>query len=195
MRSPFTRSGSSGRLFRASLALAIGIGLHLATDRLIHSFLGYDGSAFITRSPGKLWLVDIRKSDPWAYGSHGIHVIAMPRDTEWMDPPHGEFEVLSFDLYNDGASLGPWNLVSRWQGDSLLYMFAHGQEQADTVYRIDLPRERSAWRRAWFWSLVGTIAFSMILWGLIEAMLHVIRTPDQSQIVGASSEAKDAPLG
>ncbi|MBK8801566.1 MAG: hypothetical protein IPN71_05805 [Fibrobacteres bacterium] len=162
---------------------------------MTHSFLGYDGSASITHSPGKLWLVDIRKTDPWAYGSHGIHVIAMPRDADWADPPHGEFEVLSFDLHNDGASLGPWNLVSRWQGDSLLYMFAHGQEQADTVYKIDLPRERSAWRRKWLWGLAGTIAFSMILWGLIEAMLHVFRTPDKSQIAGASCEAGDAPLG
>lgn len=115
--------------------------------------------------------------EPWAYASEGIHLVARPRDKNWKDPFSGEFEALSFDLHNDGASLGPWNLVSRWQNDSTLFLYCHGQEQADTVYRVDLATRRTKWQLDGFWNRLGTLLFFALLWGLVEAVLAAFRAP------------------
>lgn len=162
---------------RAFLALALAIGFHLGTERLAVFFLSYDRTTSTSRSPGGSWEVETRSVDPWAYGSEGIHVIARPLDKNWKDPASGEFEALSFDLHNDGASLGPWNLVGRWQNDSVLFLYCHGQEQADTVYRVDLASRRSKWRWDGFWNDLGALAFFALLWVLLEAALVVFRTP------------------
>ncbi|HOX53107.1 MAG TPA: hypothetical protein PKY05_16605, partial [Fibrobacteria bacterium] len=111
------------RIVRLLAILAFVVGAWFFVDMLESRRLRFDGSIGTLRSPGGVWWLDLRKTDPWTYGPHGIHVVIVPTEPGLFGIDRMPFDALAFDLRNDGASLGPDNLIARWEGDSVLHVF------------------------------------------------------------------------
>lgn len=166
------------RVVRLAVWTALWAGLIWGRGQL-HDWLE-DKGGFQARSisPDGRWLVVARGEGAFLFSSETVRLSASPLGQTGSDLWPSEFQVSRLEIYNDGASLGDWNLLLAWRGPDQLEATTHGQEQADTTYRFDLGESRNQAR----WDLLGNWGFAVLgwlgLWAMAEiALAQILRSP------------------
>jgi hypothetical protein len=151
--------------------LCLGIAASWQLVRLGPILIRSDPPDLVSTSPDGRWSLEIHALSQWSYGPHSTRVLVHRLEGPWWRRLPGEFLALDFDLHNDGASLGPWNLAAAWVAPDSVQLFAHGQEQADTTYLVDVEQARTSaiWNRVslfaslWMLLLLATLVLEALI--------------------------------
>lgn len=168
---------STWRLVRLGFMLVVGLAATVGLVRLGPILVRSTPPELVSTSPDGVWALEIHAFSGWSRTPHATRVLARRCEGPWWRRLPGEFLALEFDLYNDGASLGSWNLAAAWVAPDSVQLFAHGQEQADTTYLLDLEQARrsaigdrlSLYTSLWMLLLLATLA--------LEALIFVFTAP------------------
>jgi hypothetical protein len=97
----------------------------------------------VSTSPQGRWTLEIHALAGWLYGPHNTRVLAHRHESPWWRCLPGQFLALEFPLRNDGANITSANFAADWITSDSVQIYAHGHEQADTTYLIDLEAART----------------------------------------------------
>jgi len=177
MSHPSQRLLPRNRVLRLGAALVLALAGTWATFVIPPVLVRNVNPQFTALSPDHNWTVECQVGDPWVYAPHPIDVLVRRAETGLRMRWPGEFLAYHFELNNDGASLGEWNLKMSWKGSDTLEIFTHGQQQADTTYTLDLPALRHQAIHDRISDLVGIWLAVLVLAAALEALLIMSSAP------------------
>jgi len=168
---------SPWRLVRLATMLGAGIAATWGLVRQGPILLRSDPPDLVSPSPDGRWSLEVHALAGWLYGPHDVRVLARRLDGRWWNRLPGQFRALEFQLRNDGAVMTSDNLAAHWIAPDSVQIFAHGWEQADTTYLLDLETSRtsaigerlSLFASLWMLLLLATL--------VLETLVLVFTTP------------------
>lgn len=134
---------SPWRLLRLGTMLALGMACTWALARQGPILLRSDPPDLVSTSPQGRWTLEIHALAGWLYGPHTTRVLARRQHSPWWRRLPGQFVALEFQLHNDGANITSDNFAADWITADSVQIYAHGHEQADTTYLVDLDAART----------------------------------------------------